>query len=153
MEDGTMFASDIGMDNIEEINIVHNGANYGWMKREGHFENGRWRGGALNQLSRCRRRFSTAARRTDLPTPFAVYDHDEGRSVTDGFAYHGRITALRGKFVFGDIQRGRIFASDLAAMKKADDGIPQTVAPIEEVQLYVRDAKRPTAVNVLAAGG
>jgi hypothetical protein len=25
-------------------------------------------------------------------------------------------------------------------MKKADDGIPQTVAPIEEVQLYVRDA-------------
>ena len=25
-------------------------------------------------------------------------------------------------------------------MKKADDGIPQTVAPVEEVQLYVRDA-------------
>jgi hypothetical protein len=25
-------------------------------------------------------------------------------------------------------------------MKKADDGIPRTVAPIEEVQLYVRDA-------------
>jgi len=25
-------------------------------------------------------------------------------------------------------------------MKKADDDIPQTVAPIEEVQLYVRDA-------------
>ncbi len=25
-------------------------------------------------------------------------------------------------------------------MKKADDGIPRTVAPIKEVQLYVRDA-------------
>jgi len=25
-------------------------------------------------------------------------------------------------------------------MKKADDGIPETVAPVEEVQLYVRDA-------------
>ena len=25
-------------------------------------------------------------------------------------------------------------------MKKADDGVPQTVASIEEVQLYVRDA-------------
>ena len=33
-----------------------------------------------------------------------------------------------------------MFVSDLAAMKKADDGIPQTVAPVEEVQLYVRDA-------------
>jgi hypothetical protein len=28
----------------------------------------------------------------------------------------------------------------IAAMKRADDGIPRTVAPIEEVQLYVRDA-------------
>jgi hypothetical protein len=25
-------------------------------------------------------------------------------------------------------------------MKKADDGIPQTVAPVEELQLYVRNA-------------
>jgi hypothetical protein len=69
-----------------------------------------------------------------------VYDHDEGRAVTDGFAYHGRIAALQGKFVFGDIYTGRVFVSDLAAMKKADDGIPQTVAPVEEIQLYVRDA-------------
>ncbi len=72
--------------------------------------------------------------------PVAVYDHDEGRAVTDGFAYHGRIAALNGKFVFGDIFTGRVFVADLAAMKKADDGIPQTVAPVEEVQLYVRDA-------------
>jgi hypothetical protein len=42
--------------------------------------------------------------------------------------------------VFGDIQNGRVFAADLAELKKADDGIPQTVARIEEVQLYVRDA-------------
>jgi hypothetical protein len=42
--------------------------------------------------------------------------------------------------VFGDVNRGRVFAADLAAMKKADDGIPQTVAPVEEIQLYLRDA-------------
>jgi hypothetical protein len=60
--------------------------------------------------------------------------------LADGFAYRGRIAALEGKFVFGDIYNGRVFVSDLAAMKKADDGIPQTVAPVEEVQLYVRDA-------------
>ena len=48
--DGTMFASDIGMNQIEEINIVRNGENYGWMKREGYWENGRWRGGELNEL-------------------------------------------------------------------------------------------------------
>ena len=66
--DGTMFASDIGMDNIEEINIVRNGENYGWMKREGYFENGRFRGGALNEL---------------YPLPPEILD---GR-VKDGFTY------------------------------------------------------------------
>jgi hypothetical protein len=68
-----------------------------------------------------------------------VYDHDEGRAVTDGFAYHGRIAA-KDKCVFGAIYNGRVLVSDLPAMKKADDGIPQTVAPVEEAQLYVRDA-------------
>ena len=72
--------------------------------------------------------------------PMAIYDHNDGEAVTGGFAYYERIAALRGKFVFGDIVRGRLFAADLAAMKKADDGIPQTVAPVEEIQLYVRSA-------------
>ena len=36
--------------------------------------------------------------------------------------------------------RGRLFATDLAAMKAADDGIPQTVGSVEEIQLYVREA-------------
>lgn len=140
MEDGTMFASDIGMDNIEEINIVRNGENYGWMKREGYFENARPRGGALNELYPLPPEILDGRQKDGFTYPVLVYDHDEGRSVTDGFAYHGKIAALRGKFVFGDIQTGRVFASDLAAMKKADDGIPQTVAPIEEIQLYTRDA-------------
>ena len=34
----------------------------------------------------------------------------------------------------------RLFAADVAALKAADDGIPQTVAPIEEIQLYVSDS-------------
>jgi hypothetical protein len=139
--DGTMFASDIGMDNIEEINIVRNGENYGWMRREGIWENGRWRGGALNQLFPLSPEILSGREKDGFTYPVAMYDHDEGHAVTDGFAYHGRIAALRGKFVFGDIQNGRVFAADLAEMKKADDGVPQTVAPIEEVQLYVRDTK------------
>src|SRR6266404_1144368 len=138
--DGTMFASDIGMSQIEEINIVHNGGNYGWMKREGYFENGRWRGGELNELFPLPADVLSGRVKDGFIYPVAVYDHDEGRSVTDGIAYHGRIPALKGKFVFGDMYNGRVFAYDLAAMKKADDGIPETVAPVEEIQLYVRDA-------------
>ena len=141
LTDGTMFASDIGMNNIEEINIVRNGENYGWMKREGFFENGMIRpGGALDQLFTLPAEILDGRKKDEFTYPVAIYDHDEGQAVSGGFGYHGRIPALRGKFVFGDVQRGRVFAADLAAMKKADDGVPQTVAPVEEVQLYVRDA-------------
>jgi hypothetical protein len=138
--DGTMFASDIGMNHVEEINIVRNGENYGWMRREGHWENGRWRGGALNELFPLAADVLNGSEKDGFAYPVAMYDHDEGRAVTDGFAYRGKIAALRGKFVFGDIQNGRLFATDINEMKKADDGIPQTVATIEEIQLFVRDA-------------
>ena len=39
-----------------------------------------------------------------------------------------------------DVNRGRVFAADIAALKAADDGVPATTAPVEEVQLYYRDA-------------
>ena len=141
LTDGTLFASDIGMNHIEEINIVRNGENYGWMRREGYFENGMTRpGGALNQLFPLPADVLDGRRQDGFTYPVVIYDHNDGQAVTGGFAYYGRIAALRGKFVFGDIVRGRLFAADLAAMKKADDGIPQTVAPVEEIQLYVRGA-------------
>jgi hypothetical protein len=135
-----MFAFDIGMNHIEEINIVRNGENYGWMKREGYFANGRFLGGELKELYPLPPEILDGRVKDGFTYPVAVYDHDEGRAITNGFAYHGRIAALKGKFIFGDIFNGRVFVSDLAAMKKADDGIPHTVAPVEEVQLYVRDA-------------
>ncbi len=140
--DGTMFAADIGMNQIEEINIVHDGGNYGWMKREGLWENGMTRpGGALNQLFELPAEVLEGRVRDEFRYPVAMYDHSEGQAITGGLAYHGRIAALRGKFVFGDIQRGRLFAADLAALKAADDGVPATVAPIQEIQLYTRDAR------------
>jgi hypothetical protein len=141
LTDGTMFASDIGMNHIEEINIVRNGENYGWMKREGYWENGMTRpGGALNQLFPLPADVLDGRQKDGFTYPVAIYDHNDGQAVSGGFAYYGRVAALRGKFVFGDIQRGRLFAADVAAMKKADDGVPQTVAPVEEIQLFVRDA-------------
>ena len=139
LTDGTMFAMDIGMNHIEEVNIVHAGGNYGWMPREGYWENGMTRpGGALNQLYELPPDVLEGRTADGYTYPVAIYDHNEGRAISGGFAYHGRIEALRGKFVFGDLARGRLFAADLAALKAADDGVPGTVAPVEEIQLYVR---------------
>jgi hypothetical protein len=119
LTDGTMFASDIGMNNIEEINIVHEGGNYGWMKREGIFENGITRpGGALDQLFALPAEVLNGSVRRRVHVSGRDDDHNDGQAVTGGFAYYGRIAALRGKFVFGDIVRGRLFVSDVAAMKR-----------------------------------
>jgi hypothetical protein len=142
MTDGTMFAADIGMNHVEEINIVRNGENYGWMKREGFYENGITRpGGNLNQLFALPPDVFEGREKDGFTYPVAIYNHSDGQAITGGFAYYGRIAVLRGKFIFGDITRGRLFAADVAAMKKADDGVPRTVAPVEEIQLYVRDAR------------
>jgi len=138
LNDGTMFAMDIGMSNIEEVNIVHNGANYGWMKREGYWDNGRMHGGTLDQIFALPESILKGREKDGFTYPVAIYDHNDGQAISGGFTYHGGIPQLKGKFIFGDIQRGRLFASDVAAMKKADDGIPETTAPVEEIQLYVK---------------
>ncbi|HEY5666493.1 MAG TPA: PQQ-dependent sugar dehydrogenase [Gammaproteobacteria bacterium] len=142
LDDGTMFALDIGMNHIEEVNIVRAGANYGWMAREGYWENGMSRpGGALNQLYALPAGVLDGSIADPYTYPVAMYDHDEGRAISGGFAYDGEIEALRGKFVFGDVQAGRLFVADLAALKAADDNVPETMAAIEEIQLFIRDAE------------
>ena len=146
------------MNNIEEINIVHEGDNYGWMKREGLFENGVTRpGGALNQLF-------------PLPADDPGWT-DEGRvhvsgrhvrprrraAVSGGFAYHGRIPALRGKFVFGDIAawphvRGRSRRDEEGRRRNSADRGAGRRDPVVRArcgrQPHVRDAagarSRPT---------
>jgi hypothetical protein len=139
LTDGTMFAFDIGMDNVEEVNIVRNGGNYGWMMREGYWENGMSRpGGALNQLYPLAPDVLDGRTKDGFEYPVAMYDHDEGAAISGGFAYNGKVGALRGKLIFGDVNRGRVFAVDTAAAKRANDGVPQTVAAIEEVQLFTR---------------
>jgi hypothetical protein len=75
--DGTMFANDIGMNHIEEINIIRNGGNYGWMAREG---SGRTAAGAAAP------RANSGALSELYPLPDDILD---GRAK-DGFSLSGR---------------------------------------------------------------
>jgi len=95
--DEVMMVADVGQNEIEEINMVRAGGNFGWRIKEGTFcfdHNGPNRG------------FVTDAQFSGPPAilgPIAQYDHDEGISITGGFVYRGRaISPLRGRYVFGD---------------------------------------------------
>ena len=49
----------------------------------------------LNELFALPADILSGREKDGITYPVAMYDHDEGRAVTGGFAYHGRIAALR----------------------------------------------------------
>lgn len=99
-----LLAVDIGEANVEEINLIEPGAAYGWgvgaLEGTTH----------IDVLTDARIvRPATPAELAPYRQPFAQYDHDDGTAVTGGFVYTGRLEALRGKYIFGDIVNGRLF--------------------------------------------
>jgi glucose/arabinose dehydrogenase len=107
---GLLLAGDVGQNNIEEVDVVTRGGNYGWPIKEGTFlfnNNGAGAGFVIRDIFNAR---------PDLLNPIAQYDHDDGIAIVGGFVYRGRrIAALRGRYVFGDFSRrslgnsGRLF--------------------------------------------
>lgn len=136
-ETGALLATDIGERDIEEVNVVQPGGNYGWPLREGSFLVA---GGALPEND------------ADLgfTYPAAQYDHDEGFAITNGVVYRGnQIPELDGMFVFGDVVNGRLFYTNVDELLAADDGIPATTSEIRELQLTFND-QETSFLNVLS---
>jgi len=96
---GNLIAADVGQRDIEEVDVVVAGGNYGWPVKEGTF--------LFNANGRLDRGFSgdnSPGVPADMIDPIAQYDHDEGTSVTAGFMYRGAaLPALRGSYIFGDL--------------------------------------------------
>jgi glucose/arabinose dehydrogenase len=116
-----LILADVGQGNIEEIDLIVKGGNYGWPIKEGDF--------LFNRIPP-----SLGARSPGAPAglidPISgpggtlVYDHTDGISITGGFVYRGTaIPELIGKYVFGDLAirsqqgvgriDGRLFYADL----------------------------------------
>ena len=141
-EDGRMFINDIGQDQIEEINLGVAGGNYGWRLREGTFATAFGRNtagiGSVFPLP--------TADEERFVYPVAQYDHDEGYAIGSGFAYRGAaIPALRGRYVFADITRGRVFTIGTDALR------PGHPTPVEELRLTF-DGEERELIDVAGFG-
>lgn len=116
---GRLIAADVGQNNIEEIDLIVRGGNYGWAVKEGDFPFNRTDG-------------TVGVRSPGIPAglidPISgsggtlEYDHQDGISITGGFVYRGTlIPQLAGKYVFGDLALrtqptradGRLFYANL----------------------------------------
>jgi glucose/arabinose dehydrogenase len=134
---GELILADVGQNNIEEINRITLGGNYGWAIKEGEFLFDRSNGtiGA-----------PPGNRSPGLPAGLIdpikgtidtlQYDHGDGISITGGFVYRGTaIPELIGKYVFGDLAirnapprvDGRLFYADLVTGVINEFRIPQFV--------------------------
>jgi uncharacterized protein (TIGR03118 family) len=95
---GDLYVGDAGQNNIEEVDLIAKGGNYGWNVKEGTF----W----FDSVSANIGKVVTGPVRPvppDLIDPIAQYDHDEGSVVIGGFVYRGRENPLLyGRYVFGD---------------------------------------------------
>jgi len=99
-----LIAADVGQGEIEEIDLIISGGNYGWNRFEG----------------------SRTYNNQDLPEnhilPVYEYPHSEGRSITGGFTYYGsEMKSLRGAYIYGDFISGTIWALWLDEEKKAQN--------------------------------
>ncbi|MHA4846033.1 PQQ-dependent sugar dehydrogenase [Flavitalea antarctica] len=119
--DGKMLICDIGLNNIEELNIGIAGADYGWPAREGSF--------LLNYKGRMNVVYNLPPGKSKYINPVVQYDHDEGNAFSAGFVYTGSIPLLQNKYVFGDIVRGRVFYVENASL------VPGKQATIKEFNL------------------
>jgi len=102
IKNNRMLIADIGESNIEEVNVIEKGKDYGWPVREGNYRI------ATKEDPKTIYPLNDSERAV-YHAPFAVYDHTEGNAISGGYVYEGKLDALKNKYVFGDIATGKLF--------------------------------------------
>ena len=96
-ETNRLWGADVGQRQLEEINLIRKGGNYGWNRFEG------------NQTFRSATSLVTSP---DIKPVFNYNRNNGDKSITGGYVYRGssRNSAIQGKYIFGDFVTGRVWA-------------------------------------------
>lgn len=103
---GRLWVGDVGQNDIEEIDILARGGNYGWPIKEGTFL---FDDGASLPVPHGFVYENSPGFPAGLIDPIAIYDHVDGAgeeeirvAIIGGFVYHGKIRSLKDRYIFGD---------------------------------------------------
>jgi hypothetical protein len=110
MATGRLIVADVGQNNVEEVDIITAGGNYGWHVQEGTFLFDPTTGNV----------FTNPNPNPNFINPVVEYDHFEATvnavtriAIVGGFVYNGsKVPGLGGKYVCADLN-GVLFAADL----------------------------------------
>jgi glucose/arabinose dehydrogenase len=130
---GNMVIADVGQEAVEEVDIInHKGSNLGWRVWEG------------------RRRYTPGE-----PAPGAIFPviqrlHSDGNcSITGGVVVRDpALSALKGRYIFGDFCRGQIESARLSGLKARD--VRGTSLHVDSLSSFGVDGRRrayATSVN------
>jgi cytochrome c2 len=112
--DGKLLAADVGEANIEEINLVEKGRDYGWSNQEGAW-------GVKTKIDKTIVFEISETEKRKYTLPIAQYDHNEGKAISGGFVYKGYLKVLENKYFFGDIVTGQLYFMDTENLKKDNE--------------------------------
>ena len=119
---GLLWAGDVGQGQLEEVDIVERGGNYGWNVMEG---------------THCLVAGGPCPVPGTIP-PVAEYDHTVGKSITGGYVYRGSaVPELYGSYVYGDYVNRGIFVFRYG--QEPPPATPTLVAP-DNVSSFGEDA-------------
>lgn len=116
-ETGILWAGDVGQNQIEEVDIVEKGGNYGWRVME---------------AAECFKSRNCDKENLILPIWSYPQGSNTGKSVTGGYVSRDKnLPGLIGKYIYGDFVSGNIWALTYAGKRavknellaKLDDGL------------------------------
>lgn len=159
--------AEVGRDNIEEINLLQSGGDYGWSDREGtfvHHPDGGVSGDGYGLGYGVSNLTANEWQLNDYVYPAAQYDHDAnpgngfvGSAVAGGFTIqNGSDPALQGQYLFADFafKSGHVYQAALddltgAHTQLADGELPNTLsqAAISRLMLTLDDDADGTIDN------
>ena len=131
---GHLVIADVGQGEVEEVSIVRRkGANLGWRVWEG------------------RSRYTSGESAPGHLPPVIQRFHSDGNcSITGGVVVRDPVlSALRGRYVFGDFCRGRIESARLSRGRAR--GVRETPLRVDSLSSFGEDARR--RVYVTSLGG
>ncbi len=131
-----LWAGDVGQNEVEEIDIITKGGNYGWKIKEGN--------DCFDASGNCNQ--------TSLVAPVWAYDQgSDGRSVTGGVVYRGKkLTNLIGKYIFGDYVSGKIWALNYDGTKATNSG--DKISNVNSISAFGEDANGELYILDYGAG-
>lgn len=113
-----LIVGDVGQGEIEEVNIVTIGGNYGWAMKEGSHLFDQSDGSISDDPTPVAGLIDPVLEYANVNTD--AFDQGDGIAVIGGFVYRGELMPqLQGKYIFGDLSTGfgtpggRLFYADL----------------------------------------